>query len=193
MSLPDTETLKTDLAAATNGVGMNGRIARLKFANMAEDMAAEVIRLRDMQVAYDVHAERSRVLCLACGPVTECDEDRCCRTCGCQLIDVCDSDAADVIAEWEADHTKTVKELTAERDAARQEAEGLRVKLAFQEFVKLGGDPGGHVATLASLQQKDQKIAMLERQLAIARMQGFGSTSDDGGEWLSVAEMREVE
>lgn len=77
----------------------------------------------------------SRAVCLGCGPVSTCDEDRCCATCGRDLVVVADAGSADVLTDAIADTQSRAE--AAEARAAQVEADAQLVAgLAFSAFVE---------------------------------------------------------
>lgn len=63
-------------------------------------------------------------VCIECGPVSACDDDRCCLTCGRDLIVVADAGSVDVLIDAIAE---AIAEARAEGEAAGRAAERAAV------------------------------------------------------------------
>lgn len=68
-------------------------------------------------------------VCIECGPVSACDDDRCCLTCGRDLIVVADAGSVDVLTDAIAE---AIAEARAEGEAAGRAAERAAIVEALR-------------------------------------------------------------
>ena len=126
----DLTALKTDthhLATIRRTLDLMGQPASAEGAIAARETDAALTaedRARFVAVAEQWREDRTAI-CPDCGPVAFCDEDRCCWTCGTDLIVVVDAHSGEMLDEWRV----RAAEVEEERDMLLDERDTLRAEL----------------------------------------------------------------
>ena len=120
--------------------------AREAFTELVRGFTDNVALFRDGWAAAQVAADNAPYrpgisVCFNCGPVDVCDEDKCCVSCGRDLIDVQGDVSVDVL-------TDAADELRAERDAAVARAEAAEAALAAARAEGAAAERAKAAATL---------------------------------------------